>query len=176
MNNEKHDEKFYLCEKNGVKYEVPYGCPDYGPPGDRHCYECYEPVDDKTLNSYLDYNDPMAAVLGKCDICGAPDYQHIGRCPSCNGPVYNFGDNYTCYNTISGACDFSISKEYLEEQEIYLNVELGNLLVGTMCNHEIHGPGEPHTITYQKIVHSTSTGWIIETTDYDPDQITSDNC
>lgn len=147
------------------------GAPNCGPPGKRYCYQCHEPVDDVNFNCTLKYNDPMAEILGKCDSCGAPDYYPIGLCPACNGPVYKFSDNFACYHTISGACDFSLNSDHVVEQEVYSNIELANLLVGPMGTREYHGPGEPDTITYQKIVHTESAGWIIETTDCDPEKV-----
>lgn len=161
---------FTFDEKDGVPHEAPLRCPDCGPPGNRFCYECNEPVDDETFNSYLDYNDPMAAVLGKCDICGAPDYRDIGHCPVCNGPVLNFGENYACYHTISGNCDFSLSKNDLELQEINTNSMVGNLLIGPMRFNVIHGSGQPNTVMFQRIVHTKNEEWTVETLDYDPEQ------
>jgi hypothetical protein len=168
--NDEYPFGFTFGEKNGVTYKIANGGPDCGPPGNRHCYECYEPVDDIKFNCYLEYDDPMAAVLGKCSICGAPDYQDIGPCPACNGPVYYFGNHYVCYYFINGICDFSVSKGNLEEQEIFSKVEFANLLVGPMRTHIIHGPDEPFTIIYQRIVHTENEGWAVETLDYDPEQ------
>lgn len=153
---------FTYGEKDGVRYKISLGCPDNGPPGNRHCYQCYEPVDDKTLNSYLEYNDPMAAVLGKCDICSAPDYYDVGHCPACNGPVYNFGDSYACYNTISGTCDFAISKKNTEKHEIYSNLDFGDLLIGPRYIRVNERSGERYRL-YQRIEKSKRAGWVVKT-------------
>lgn len=171
--NKEHSPGFTYGEKDGVQYEIPPGCPNCGPPGNRHCYECYEPVDDITLSSYLDYNDPMAAVLGKCDICGAPAYEDIGPCPACDGPVYEFANSFACYHTFSGNCNFTMTREYVVEQmeELIPRIQMGNLLVSPMCHEEICKNGKSN-ITYQRIVQSESS-WKIETTDYDPEKVQS---
>ncbi|MDD2582073.1 MAG: hypothetical protein PHR66_08780 [Desulfuromonadaceae bacterium] len=82
-------------------------CHDQEPEGS-YCYECDEPVDEESWVCILDYDDPLAAVLGKCEICKAPRYEVLGNCPACKGPVYELADHFACYNTFSGACDFRI--------------------------------------------------------------------
>lgn len=102
-------------QHNDSKYEVEPGCPDWGAPGERFCYECGEPVDELDRHCTGRYDDPLAAVLGTCFVCGAPNYEVLGNCPVCGGPVYEFEEYFGCYNTTNETCDFMVSIGRMEE-------------------------------------------------------------
>jgi len=128
------------------------GCTDWD--GDV-CYECGEPVGEESWDCILDYDDPLAAVLGKCENCNAPRYQVLGHCPACKGPVYELADHFACYNTFSGACDFRIPIERMEECELwpfYINMM-----------HLLHRGLELIESSENKITHATlncaDDGW-----------------
>lgn len=137
------------------------GLPDYGTPGNKRCYECCEPVDEITLSKIGHYDDPLAAVLGKCEVCDAPRYEVLGTCPACAGPVYEFKEHFGCYNTFSGNCDFIIPVARMKECELEpFHVNMKKLLRGGLKTLEIQGQ-EDYCTTHATLVRSTTGAWDI---------------
>ena len=106
------------------------GCPDWGYDGKERCYECHAPVNDR-LMSCTKYEGPIAEAFEPCYVCGAPLFDWIGECPDCRGLVFEFRDKFACFNETIGHCDFKLTKEHLEEMDLFpMRIEVGNLLVG----------------------------------------------
>lgn len=141
------------------------GLPDWGPEGARRCYACEEPVSEESRECILDYDDPLAAVLGKCEVCEAPRYEVLGNCPSCRGPVYELADHFACYNTFSGICDFRVPIARMEECELepfYINMK--HLLHGGLECADFNDPGECKT-THAILIRTDDGRWEIMVAD-----------
>lgn len=144
------------------EYEIAPGCPDWGTPGKRRCYECGEPVDEIRRECTGHYDDPLAAVLGKCQVCGAPNYEVFGKCPDCGGPVYMFTGHFACYNTTSETCDFRISINRMEELDLIpCEIDIKYLLDDGLLIIE-DGFRDVPLVTHAQIVFNVGKGWDVK--------------
>lgn len=140
------------------------GCPDWGPDGEERCYECDAPVDD-TLLSCTKYEGRIAEIFAKCFVCGSPRLDSLGECPRCRGLVFEFSKKVACLNETNGRCDFSLNKEYLEDQGIdFVRQTIENLLVSP-SKVTSHHEGGRKTFHVEEIAFDESRGWHIQVTE-----------
>lgn len=126
------------------------------------CYECGEPVYDDTHKCCGVYDWHLAEVLGKCCICGAPNFFVYGDCPVCDGYVMHFPDTYACINTIQGTCDFSIDIDKVEEKlgfDAYHHYIKALLHEGWVAN--CYSPNKPYYRLVANLVF-TDSGWDVK--------------